>query len=681
MHALVTGATGFLGRHLVRGLVARGHSVRAMVRDPARAAALLPAGVAAHAADLADPGGLDGAGEGADVVFHLGAAVSGPWEQHQRVTVEGTRRLLEACGAAGVRRFVHCSSLAVYDKAHARAGDVLTERSPVCEPLPDAGPYARGKVESERLVRELAPRLGMEWVIVRPGLVYGPEKLVFEHLGPRVDGHHLTIGGRGLLLPLTHVDSVTDALIRAAEAPAAAGRTFHIVDQDTPPAEYLRELARVDRELGARSVSVPVWPLAAACGTVEAVRRRAKLGWLPGVSAQKIRTRALGVRHDTTALREATGWRPAAGLREGLERSVAALRVREPAAVERVGLIGAGTIASFHIAALRRTPGVRIVGVLDANPAAAEAFAARHGIGAHYSDAERFYAEAAPQSVHIMTPPHTHRDVAIGALRRGAHVLIEKPMALDEAACREIVREAGERGLGAGVDHNYTAAPQVAWARRLVARGGIGEIVHTEVCWGFDLRRAGHAAGEPRAGDGHWMRHLPGGLLEDLLPHPLSVALELSTEELEPTHWHLMTTGRAGPGVQDELRLLLAGRRATASVALSLSAKPDDFIVTVHGTRGTLRLDLQNMLRVRSRLLKGPKAAARGVRVLADHVRPLVQTARNAAGMVLGRAEAPGTLTPLVRAHYASLASGRPLPADAAQGCRTVRIARRIWPA
>ncbi len=113
---LVTGATGLLGSHIVEQLCKRGLPVRALVRPGSDISWLKTQGVELAAGDITDPASLRAACQGVDVVYHAAAKVGdwGPWQEFQRITVDGTRNVVEAAVAAGVRRLVHISSIRAY---------------------------------------------------------------------------------------------------------------------------------------------------------------------------------------------------------------------------------------------------------------------------------------------------------------------------------------------------------------------------------------------------------------------------------------------------------------------------------------------------------------------------------------------------------------------------------------
>ena len=163
MKALVTGANGFLGRHVVAALLARGHQVRAVVRDPASLEGCEWASqVEIVRADLRSARQLEPAFDGVDVLVHLAAAVAGRDETQFASTVIGTERLLDAATRTACRRVVLASSFSVYDWS--RIAGTLDERSPI-EPVPDLyqrDGYTIAKSWQERITRRFAEQHSWE---------------------------------------------------------------------------------------------------------------------------------------------------------------------------------------------------------------------------------------------------------------------------------------------------------------------------------------------------------------------------------------------------------------------------------------------------------------------------------------------------------------------------------------
>lgn len=168
---LVTGATGFVGAAVVALLHERGHRVRALVRDPARAE-VLPDDVERVRADLTDPDALARAADGCEGVFHLAAAVGAPGPEAHALNVGGTARVVDACRRAGVRRLVHTStSAAICVPDPAGPGALVAADAAGGTALTDT--YSTTKAESEAVVLD-AVRDGLDAVVATLVNVYGP---------------------------------------------------------------------------------------------------------------------------------------------------------------------------------------------------------------------------------------------------------------------------------------------------------------------------------------------------------------------------------------------------------------------------------------------------------------------------------------------------------------------------
>ena len=179
MRAFVTGATGFAGSRLCRQLVARGLAVRALARAASRAAELQTQGVEIVTGDVRDAASLERGMRGADVVFHLAAIFREAGKsdaEYEAVNVQGTRNAVDAAARAGVKRFVHCSTVGVHGDTGASPA---TEDSPL---VAGDDSYNRTKLAAEVWAREAFPRLGLAGCVVRPSAGYGPGELRYLKL-------------------------------------------------------------------------------------------------------------------------------------------------------------------------------------------------------------------------------------------------------------------------------------------------------------------------------------------------------------------------------------------------------------------------------------------------------------------------------------------------------------------
>jgi uncharacterized protein YbjT (DUF2867 family) len=246
---LVTGGTGFVGPKVVHALRAQDRPVRCLVRKPAKARTQQSWGCELVQGDVTDADSLARAAEGCDAVVHLVAIIAGSPADFQRVMSEGTRSLVAAARAAGVRRFVLMSALGVSEETR-----TLT-------------PYYGAKWEMERAVRES----GLEHVIFRPSLVFGRDGGALRIFMRQVRWSPVTpvLGNGERQLQPIWVEDVAAYFAEAVDLPAAANRTFDVGGPDRVTWNDLYQ--RIARTLGKRRarVHVPMSVARAGAAVVE----------------------------------------------------------------------------------------------------------------------------------------------------------------------------------------------------------------------------------------------------------------------------------------------------------------------------------------------------------------------------------------------------------------------------
>lgn len=309
MKVLITGGTGFVGQLLARTIQAQGHDVVRAVRQAQPDSVLIST--------------VDGstswheALQGCDSVVHLAARVhvmndksTDPLREFRRVNVEGTANLARQAAAAGVRRFVSLSSVKVNGEATQVGHPFAADDTPSPE-----DPYGISKHEAELVLRQIAKETGMEVVIIRPPLVYGPGvKANFASM--------MRWLCRGIPLPLaavTHnrrslvaLDNLVDLIVTCLNHPAAANQTFLVSDgEDLSTAELLKRLGAamghparlfylppVLLKLGALVSNKPgIYQRLCGSLQLDIAKTRQLLGWTPPVSVDEgLRRAAEGFR-------------------------------------------------------------------------------------------------------------------------------------------------------------------------------------------------------------------------------------------------------------------------------------------------------------------------------------------------------------------------------------------------
>lgn len=211
---LITGATGFIGGAIARRLLADGHTVRVLARDPARAGDLARAGAEIARGDILELGSLRAAVAGCQVVIHCAGAINlfEGTEVYRRINAEGSHNICQAALEAEVKRMVYTSSLLVHGVEPARE---VSEEAPM-KMCGDA--YVDTKIEGEQIAREWLAK-GLPVVIVRPGQVYGPRDNTWTVTPFNLIKRNLMTypdGGRGLIQPI-YIDDLVDGYLAALE--------------------------------------------------------------------------------------------------------------------------------------------------------------------------------------------------------------------------------------------------------------------------------------------------------------------------------------------------------------------------------------------------------------------------------------------------------------------------------
>lgn len=338
MRALVTGATGFLGRRIVELLRERGDEVVAFVRRPD--SALEATGARLAIGDLRDSGACDAACRGVEAVFHAGAVTGiwGPRRLFWETNVEGTRHVIAACRAAGVPRLIFTSSPSVvFGEDDLRGVD---ER----QPYPDRylAYYPESKAVAERSVLA-ANGSDLATVCLRPHLIWGPGD---PHLIPRVvararAGRLVQVGDGTNLVDITYIDNAAEAHLLAGDSLELGGRCagrVYFVGQSEPVRlwDWLNDLLRAfGVPCVTRSIS---YAAARRIGRVlELAHRGLRLPGEPRMTRFLAAQLAKSHYFDHSAAAKDFGFHPRVSTEEGVRRLVVAWRSNEAPHRDRVG--------------------------------------------------------------------------------------------------------------------------------------------------------------------------------------------------------------------------------------------------------------------------------------------------------------------------------------------------------
>ncbi|HXR65804.1 MAG TPA: NAD-dependent epimerase/dehydratase family protein [Ktedonobacteraceae bacterium] len=323
MNILVTGGTGFLGRHLAAALLERSAKVFLLGRNFAPVEDLLAKGAVPVEADLRDGAAVREACKGMEVVYHAGA-LSAPWGKRAdffATNVGGTEALLAGCQKYAVRRLVSVSSPSVvFD-----GGDQFQASEQVAYPRRFTSVYALTKKLGEDRVRA-ASATGLETVILRPKAIFGPgDQTLLPRLISAARQQRLPqIGDGRNLVDLTYVGNVVHALFLAAESSNAVGKTYTITNGEHAPLwEVIRDVLQ---RLGLRN-QLRAIPLALALSAASLMEARSALtGIEPLLTRYSVLILARTQTYDISAAQRELGYTPQISLADGIARTLESLK-------------------------------------------------------------------------------------------------------------------------------------------------------------------------------------------------------------------------------------------------------------------------------------------------------------------------------------------------------------------
>ena len=254
----------------------------------------------------------------------------------------------------------------------------------------------------------------------------------------------------------------------------------------------------------------------------------------------------------------------------------------------RVAIVGCGQISRVHMSALGDMDGIDVCAVCDRDKWRAQGAAKRAGGASAYVDLATLLRHESPDAVHILTPPHTHAELAIEAMEAGCHALVEKPLALSVEDADSMLRAAQQNEVKLCAGHNYLFKPSVMKARELVTSGAIGRVVHVHSYYGLSGEAGSYSLSGGRS---HWAWRLPGGVFTNFLPHLIYLQLaflpDVSSVAGVAFGWQPDMDEQAA-----EMTTLIQGTGASGTMIISIRAKPYAKFVDVYGTNGTVHADL-----------------------------------------------------------------------------------------
>jgi predicted dehydrogenase len=332
----------------------------------------------------------------------------------------------------------------------------------------------------------------------------------------------------------------------------------------------------------------------------------------------------------------------------------------------KIAVVGCGKIADGHVDEVQKLGRrAEIVGLCDREILMARQLGERFGVSPAYDDFERMMDATHPDVVHITTPPESHLALARIAVARGAHVFVEKPLTLDYPSSRALVDCVEQAKKKLTIGYAYYLDQPALEVRERMREGLLGDIVHVESFYGYNL--AG-PFGQALLGDAsHWVHHLPGKLFQNTIDHPFSKIIEFIPDDEPEIHafGHVQRQKRFGDArddLMDELRVVVRGAKVTAYVTFSSHIRPAAHFVRIYGTKNTLHVDYTARTLAFDANPSLPSALGRVVPAFEQAVRYAKEGVKNARRFAKHDFHFFAGLANLLNAFYDSIENGGPPP-------------------
>jgi predicted dehydrogenase len=343
-----------------------------------------------------------------------------------------------------------------------------------------------------------------------------------------------------------------------------------------------------------------------------------------------------------------------------------------PSAVKKVGIVGCGQIAMFHLPAIRKALPEAALAFCDVNRAAAEALAKKGNGGNIYTSFDEMLSKERLDSIHILTSVHSHYALVKKSLEAGAHVLVEKPAVDTTREIDELYAIADQNRRMFSADHTLLGMPVVRAAKEVIESNGVGRLIAMHCVFGG-------ARGMRLPYDaGHWAYNMRGGIIANNISHPASllvammdpitdVTVQAATRNILPHKW------------PDVVNVVLKSEDQVGSFMLSIGHGNGDRSARLLFERGYISLDFVRQL---STVVQGVwphnfvKKATSG---LVEGLSMFFKTLDNGLKVATGRMESNPGLFTIVGNFYAAIERGEPLLVSRENVREVTRVVEEVW--
>jgi nucleoside-diphosphate-sugar epimerase/predicted dehydrogenase len=285
-----------------------------------------------------------------------------------------------------------------------------------------------------------------------------------------------------------------------------------------------------------------------------------------------------------------------------------------------VGIIGCGWIAEKHIPLIKSIPQAEIVGIADSDSRRLEEVSKKYNIDNCYDSLTALIESNEIDVLHILTPPFSHKELALAAIREGIHVYIEKPVTLSLDEVKAIYDEAQSKDVKVCPGYYYLFEPMFIEAIKQIENSEFGKVISVESFYGMNMRRYDRMK-TTKDNEIHWSFDLPGGFHQNYISHPLCQLIYFIGYPKE-INVLSKSSGALPQGLTDDIRVLFEGEKSIGLMALSNSCEPYQNYLKIIGENQAIKIDWVTMTKTTFKDVKLPKAVTK---VFYDNLREACQ--------------------------------------------------------
>jgi predicted dehydrogenase len=351
----------------------------------------------------------------------------------------------------------------------------------------------------------------------------------------------------------------------------------------------------------------------------------------------------------------------------------------------KAAIIGCGKIADAHAAQIQRIKDCEIIAVCDREELMAKQLFERFRVKQYFNSLEDLLEKSRPDVVHVTTPPQSHFIIARQCLLHGAHVYVEKPFTLDAAEAAELIGLAERKGLRITAGHDDQFRHAALRLRKMVREGFLGGApVHMESYYGYEISETSSYAKALLGDKRHWVRALPGQLLQNIISHGIArIAEYLTTDDPQVIAYGFVSPALRQLGeteIVDELRVIISeNNQTTAYFTFSSQMRPCLHQFRIYGPRNGLLLDQDNETLIRLSGQRRKSYLEHFISPVSFAKQYLGNTTRNLRRFLANDFHMKSGMKVLIDGLYESIRGNAPVPIPYGEILRTARLMDAIF--